>query len=83
MEHAPDLRLRHPFSCVVNGPSGVGKTEWIRKLIYYRDAMIVNPPDKIIWCYKEYQPIYDLMKGIEFVEGSTLHSNRGRNTSSS
>ena len=69
MEHAPDLRLKHPFSCVVNGPSGVGKTEWIRKLIYYRDDLITNPPDRIIWCYAEYQAIYGQMEGIEFIEG--------------
>ena len=69
MEHAPNLMLKHPFSCVVNGPSGVGKTEWIRKLIYYRDDLITNPPDHIIWCYAEYQPIYGQMDGIEFVEG--------------
>ena len=65
----PDLRLSHPFSCVVNGPSGAGKTEWIRKLLYYKDDMIKDAPDKIIWCYGQYQPMFSLMKGIEFVEG--------------
>jgi len=69
MEVSPDLRLSHPFSCVVNGPSGVGKTEWIRKLIYYRDDMIKNTPGRIIWCYTEYQPIFAQMPEVEFVEG--------------
>ena len=69
MELAPDLRLTHPFSCVVNGPSGAGKTEWIRKLIYHRDDMIINPPQRIIWCYAEYQPIFSQMENVEFVEG--------------
>ena len=69
MEVVPDLRLSHPFSCVVNGPSGAGKTEWIRKLLYHRDDMIKDAPDKIIWCYGQYQPIFSLMEGIEFVEG--------------
>ena len=69
MEVSPDLRLSHPFSCVVNGPSGAGKTEWIRKLLYHRDEMIMDPPEKVIWCYGEYQPIFAQMPGIEFVEG--------------
>ena len=78
MEHAPELRLRHPFSCVVNGPSGVGKTEWIRKLIHHRDDMIINAPEKIIWCYAEYQAIYGQMKGIEFIEGINFTLQPGR-----
>ncbi len=69
MEVSPDLRLSHPFSCVVNGPSGAGKTEWIRKLLYHRDEMIMDAPEKVIWCYGEYQPIFAQMPGIEFVEG--------------
>lgn len=80
MEVVPDLRLSHPFSCVVNGPSGAGKTEWIRKLLYYRDDMIKDAPDKVIWCYGQYQPIFSHMEGIEFVEGLNYSITPGQKT---
>jgi len=69
-----DLRLQSPFSCVVNGPSGSGKTEWIRKLIFHRDQIITPVPQKIIWCYRIWQPAYaDLIDKVEFVKGLNYH----------
>ena len=64
-----DVRLQHPFRLLLSGPSEAGKTEWIRKLIHHRNDMIYPPPEKIIWCYGEWQPIYALMPEIEFVDG--------------
>ncbi len=65
-----DTRLQAPLSMVVNGSSGVGKSEWIKKLIRYRDQMIYPPPEKIIWCYRTWQPTYtDLIGQVEFVKG--------------
>ena len=31
--------------------------------------MIVPAPEKIIWCYGEWQPIYATIPGVEFVDG--------------
>ncbi len=41
-----------------------------KKLIRYRDQMIYPPPEKIIWCYRTWQPTYtDLIGQVEFVKG--------------
>ena len=73
-----DVRLQHPFRLVLNGPSEAGKTEWIRKLIQHRDEMIYPPPEKIIWCYGEWQPIYALLPEVEFVDGLNFEPHPGR-----
>ena len=63
--------LQHPFSMTVAGPSGAGKTHLIKRIL---ESDIISPePKKVVWCYAEYQPLYDEMKeaGLidEFVEG--------------
>ena len=35
------LTSQHPFSMMVTGPSGLGKTEWTRKLLL---SSLVQPP---------------------------------------
>ena len=65
------LDLKHPFSMVVAGPSGAGKTRLVKRIL---ESDIISPkPQKVIWCYAEYQPLYDEMKNAglvdEFVEG--------------
>ncbi len=58
---------KHPFTCMAVGPSQSGKTMFVANLI---KANIVDPaPHRIIWCYSEWQPLYDSMKSVEFVQG--------------
>ena len=56
---------------MVTGPSASGKTEWTRKLLL--STLIQPPSERIIWCYGQWQPLYeDLQKklpSIEFVHG--------------
>jgi len=68
-----DVRLKHPFPMVVSGPTMSGKTSFVRKLLELGEEMIENAPEKIIWCYGEYQPVFEEMRrtlgNIEFIEG--------------
>jgi len=48
--------LQHPFTCLVSGMTQSGKSQWIQKLINTRPWKIEQPPEKIIYCYSEYQP---------------------------
>ncbi len=58
---------KHPFTCMVVGPSQSGKTVFVTNLI---KANVIDPaPHRIIWCYSEWQSLYDTMKGVEFVQG--------------
>ena len=67
------LKFKHPMTCMVAGPTGCGKTMFVRKLLKHKHDMFDPPPQRIIWCYGVYQSGYaDIMKenpNIEFVEG--------------
>ena len=66
---AMDTRLQHPFSCIIAGASGSGKTVFVTKLIEHVQSMIDPPPEKIIWHYGEWQSLFETMPNVEFVEG--------------
>lgn len=56
--------FKHPFTCLIVGPSGCGKTKLLTSILENKDMLIDNKIDKIIFCYKEYQPSYDLIKSL-------------------
>ena len=72
-ENIGKVTLFHPFSMVLAGPSGSGKTFWVKRLLENRSTWIQPPPERIIWLYSEWQPLYDDMKktipNIEFYKG--------------
>jgi hypothetical protein len=68
------LRFIHPFTCVVAGPSGSGKSVWITNLIRNIKSLSNVHFEKIIWCYGVWQPLYFTLQkstNIEFIEGVT------------
>jgi hypothetical protein len=65
-----DTCLRHPFTCIVAGPTQSGKTQFVLKLIRACQEFVWPPPQKIIWCFGCYQPAFnDVSDDVEFVEG--------------
>ena len=62
------LKLQHPCTCLVSGPTGCGKTQFIANIL--KNNMFEPMPERIIWCYGEDQPLYHemqkLMPNIEF-----------------
>ena len=63
--------IYHPFGLLIAGPSQSGKTELVKKLILNRNEFIVEPPEKIIFHYSEFQSSYDdlIREGVEFIQG--------------
>ncbi|KAJ8018921.1 hypothetical protein HOLleu_42812 [Holothuria leucospilota] len=63
--------LIHPFTCVIAGPTGCGKTQFVRKLL--TQDVIEGTPDRVVYCYGEYQSAFvelsDTIDKIRFVEG--------------
>ena len=53
--------FKHPFSCLVAGPSKSGKTTFVERLIKHREKMIAPPPKEVVWHYSEFQPAYSRM----------------------
>ena len=61
--------MKHPFTCIVAGPTGSGKTHFVRRLLANKEDMLKPIPDHIIWYYGEWQPLYETMRDVHFVEG--------------
>ena len=66
------FRLEHPFTCMVAGMTGSGKTAWVRSLLQQASEAICLPSERIVWCYSKWQPAYTemlvAMPYIEFVK---------------
>lgn len=39
-----------------------GKTTWVYRLLRHKDEMFADPPQKVLYCYGIYQPLYDEME---------------------
>ena len=65
--------LQHPFTCIVAGCTQSAKTVWVKTLLENAQKTISPTPQRVIWCYGQWQPSYFDMKrtmpGIEFNEG--------------
>ena len=71
--------LKHPFTCIISGPTGCGKTSLV-KSIFLEDA--VQPrPKHILWLYAADQPLYKGMKQVNFVKGIPENIESGFNPS--
>ena len=64
-----DSRLAHPFTCIVSGPTGSGMSVFTLKLIEHAQEIISPPPERILFCYGEYQKIFDNNPEVEFHDG--------------
>ena len=67
------FHLKHPFTCMVSGMTGCGKTTWVKRLLENRAQTIRPEPQRIVWFYSIWQPAYSEMMesipNIEFVRG--------------
>ena len=64
-----DPRLQHPFTGIIAGPTGCGKSTLVKDIIQNKDMLIYPTPTHIVWFYGEWQPMYDTISGVEFIEG--------------
>lgn len=64
-----DVRLKHPFTMCVVGPTFSGKTFFVRKLLKHIHLMMNPAPQKIVWFYGEFQKDYaEMMNTIPEIE---------------
>ena len=50
------FKLHHPFSMLVAGPRGAGKSEFVKQLLSMKRFIMTNPPERIVWFYGRHQP---------------------------
>lgn len=60
MNHVTMLKLQVPFSMLLSGASGSGKTFWTYELLKCENVF-EKKFDRIVYCYSQYQPVYDKM----------------------
>jgi len=53
------LPFRHPFTAIVSGPRGSGKTQFVMRLVDSADVLIEPTPRKIVYYFAEYQPLFE------------------------
>ena len=68
-----DVRFRCPANFYVSGKSQSGKTFLVRSMLQHMHKLFSPVPNKVIYCYSEYQDIFTEMQNeisnIVFVEG--------------
>ena len=72
MEVIDEPVFSHPFTGIISGPTKAGKTVLAKRIVRNAGSLIFPPPEKIIWCFREFQPGYkDIMSlpNVELVEG--------------
>ena len=65
------LHFKHPSTILLSGPTGCGKTRFVRRVLEER---LIEPfPTRLIWVYSKWQEDYDKIKTIypeiEFMKG--------------
>jgi hypothetical protein len=50
-----DIKFKHPFTCIVSGPTGAGKSSFCIRLLQNLKTVCTEPDFKggIVWCYSE------------------------------
>jgi hypothetical protein len=64
-----DPSWKHPFTSCLAGPTGSGKTAFVLCMIQNMKEMISPVPEKVIYCYGEFQPVFGKFPYIRFHEG--------------
>jgi transcriptional regulator of acetoin/glycerol metabolism len=54
--------FKHPFTVTVSGRTSCGKTHFVKMLLQNSLKMISPHPERIVWLYKRWQPLYDDMR---------------------
>ena len=63
-------RLLGPFTCLVAGPTGCGKTELVFSLIERAETLIHPPPSRVVYCYGAWQSKFEKYRDrVQFHEG--------------
>ena len=55
-----ELHIKHPSTILLSGPTGCGKTRFVRRILEER---LIDPfHTRLIWVYSQWQEDYDKIK---------------------
>ena len=73
MINSDDIKFEHPSNWVIGAPSQSGKSYLVYQTLKNSDYLIRESFKEIIYCYSEWQPLYEKMiceiRNISFVKG--------------
>ena len=65
--------FQESMSISVSGATCSGKTSWVFRLLRHKDDMFINLPEKVLYCYTIWQPLFETMEkelvSIKFCNG--------------
>ena len=66
-----DPRWKHPFTSIIAGLTGCGKTQFVLTFLQHIDELVTPTPSKVVYSFAEWQPAYrQLPSYVTLVEGS-------------
>jgi len=70
MHERVDIRLKCPFSMLVAGSSGSGKTQFVTRVLANRERLYDKSSSRgrVVYFYKEYQPLLDQLQADGIVD---------------
>jgi len=70
-----DLKFKHPFTCIISGPTSSGKTVLMRRILEnWKDLISIQTENiRVLWCYGQMQDLYS-----EPVQNVDLKYTRGK-----
>lgn len=63
------MKFKHPFTCLVTGPTQSGKTYFTVRLLKHLSDMISPVPTRVIWCHGQSHDGLQLPDFVEVEEG--------------
>ena len=65
----PAYVFKHPFTCMIAGPSKSGKTTLLKKILHANKSIIDHPPERIVYCFTRWQDGFEELKSVQpFIE---------------
>ena len=65
-DKGPIFTMKHPFTAVVTGPTSSGKSYFVAKLLQQARSRIEPPPQRVLWFFKRWQKLYDVIKATVY-----------------
>ena len=63
------VKFQTPLTMILSGCTSSGKTTFVKKLIENSNGMFSQKPDVVYYFYGCYQPVFESIKGVKFIQG--------------